>query len=91
LQAKALSHGLLHKPLPGNGMRFAFIDAWKKDWPVEFLCRIMQVTPRGFLPTEPPEPAICPAARPSRQDRPDLPLKAKPQQQPDQSMDEKRV
>ncbi len=29
-------------------MRFAFIDAWKEDWPVEFLCRIMQVTSRGF-------------------------------------------
>jgi len=29
-------------------MRFAFIDAWKEVWPVEFLCRIMQVTSRGF-------------------------------------------
>ena len=28
-------------------MRFAFIDAWKEVWPVEFLCRIMQVTSRG--------------------------------------------
>jgi putative transposase len=29
-------------------VRFAFIDAWKEDWSVEFLCRIMQVTSRGF-------------------------------------------
>jgi hypothetical protein len=29
-------------------MRFAFIDAWKEVWSVEFLCRIMQVTSRGF-------------------------------------------
>jgi putative transposase len=29
-------------------MRFAFIDAWKEAWSVEFLCRIMQVTSRGF-------------------------------------------
>ncbi len=29
-------------------MRFAFIDAWKEEWPVEFLCRVMQVTSRGF-------------------------------------------
>ena len=30
-------------------MRFAFIDAWREVWPVEFLCRVMQVTSRGFL------------------------------------------
>ena len=29
-------------------MRFAFIDAWKEEWPVEFLCRVMRVTSRGF-------------------------------------------
>ena len=29
-------------------MRFAFIEAWKEQWPVEFLCRVMQVTSRGF-------------------------------------------
>lgn len=29
-------------------MRFAFIDAWKEVWPVEFLCRVMLVTSRGF-------------------------------------------
>ena len=29
-------------------MRFAFIDTWKEEWSVEFLCRIMQVTSRGF-------------------------------------------
>ncbi|WP_139279422.1 IS3 family transposase [Roseovarius marisflavi] len=36
---------LLCRPKP---VRFAFIDAWKEVWPVEFLCRIMQVTSRGF-------------------------------------------
>lgn len=29
-------------------MRFAFIEAWKEQWPVEFLCRVMRVTSRGF-------------------------------------------
>jgi putative transposase len=29
-------------------MRFAFIEAWKEVWSVEFLCRIMRVTSRGF-------------------------------------------
>ncbi len=29
-------------------MRFAFIDAWKEEWPVEFLCKVMRVTSRGF-------------------------------------------
>lgn len=29
-------------------MRFAFIDAWKEVWRVEVLCRVMQVTSRGF-------------------------------------------
>ena len=29
-------------------MRFAFIDAWKEEWPVAFLCKVMQVTSRGF-------------------------------------------
>ena len=29
-------------------MRFAFIDGWKEVWPVDFLCRVMQVTFRGF-------------------------------------------
>ena len=29
-------------------MRFAFIDAWKEVWSVEFLCRVMMVTSRGF-------------------------------------------
>ena len=29
-------------------MRFAFIDAWREEWPVEFLCRVMQVTSRGY-------------------------------------------
>ncbi|QCO54542.1 IS3 family transposase [Pseudorhodobacter turbinis] len=36
---------LLCGPKP---MRFAFVDAWKEVWPVKFLCRIMQVTSRGF-------------------------------------------
>ena len=38
-------HHLLCRPKP---MRFAFIDAWKEEWPVEFLCRVMRVTSRGF-------------------------------------------
>jgi putative transposase len=29
-------------------VRFAFIEAWKEVWSVEFLCYIMQVTSRGF-------------------------------------------
>ena len=29
-------------------MRFAFIEVWKEFWPVEFLCRVMRVTSRGF-------------------------------------------
>ena len=29
-------------------MRFAFIDTWKEEWPVELLCKVMQVTSRGF-------------------------------------------
>ncbi|WP_156178091.1 hypothetical protein [Puniceibacterium sp. IMCC21224] len=29
-------------------MRFAFIDTWKKIWPIEFLCRVLRVTSRGF-------------------------------------------
>jgi putative transposase len=28
--------------------RFAFIEAWKKVWPIELLCRVLQVTSRGF-------------------------------------------
>ena len=29
-------------------MRFAFIEVWKEEWPVEFLCKVMRVTSRGF-------------------------------------------
>jgi len=29
-------------------VRFAFIDVWKEEWPVEFLCGVMRVTSRGF-------------------------------------------
>lgn len=29
-------------------MRFAFIEVWKEEWPVEFLCKAMRVTSRGF-------------------------------------------
>lgn len=29
-------------------MKFAFVDAWKEEWAVQFLCRVMQVTSRGF-------------------------------------------
>jgi len=47
-------HPLLCRPktpqtcTAGQWMRFAFIDAWKEEWPVDFLCRIMQVTSRGY-------------------------------------------
>ena len=47
MQAKALSCACKHA-LPGSGMRFAFIEVWKEFWPVEFLCRVMRVTSRGF-------------------------------------------
>jgi len=29
-------------------MRFAFIEAWKEVWSIEVLCRVMEVTSRGF-------------------------------------------
>ena len=29
-------------------MRFAFIDTWKKIWSIEFLCRVLRVSSRGF-------------------------------------------
>ena len=32
----------------GQRVRFAFVDVWKEVCPVEFLCRIMQLTSRGF-------------------------------------------
>lgn len=28
--------------------RFAFIDVWKKVWPIEQLCRVLRVTSRGY-------------------------------------------
>ena len=28
--------------------RFAFIDVWKKAWPIEQLCRVLKVTSRGY-------------------------------------------
>ena len=28
--------------------RFGFIDVWKKVWPIEQLCRLLQVTSRGY-------------------------------------------
>ncbi|MEP3300116.1 MAG: IS3 family transposase [Pseudoruegeria sp.] len=36
---------LLCRPKP---VRFAFIEVWKEDWSVELLCRVMQVSSRGF-------------------------------------------
>ncbi|MCJ7874718.1 IS3 family transposase [Phaeobacter sp. J2-8] len=36
---------LLCRPKP---VRFAFIEVWKEEWSVEFLCRVMRVTSRGF-------------------------------------------
>jgi putative transposase len=32
----------------GQWVRFAFIEVWKEEWPVEFLCKVMWVTSRGF-------------------------------------------
>ena len=29
-------------------MRFAFVKAWRHIWRVETICRVMQVTTRGF-------------------------------------------
>ena len=29
-------------------MRFAFIEVWKEVWPVEFLCKVIRITSRGF-------------------------------------------
>ena len=40
-----MSREVLCRPKP---VRFAFIDVWKEEWPVEFLCRVMRVTSRGF-------------------------------------------
>ena len=28
--------------------RFAFIDTWKKVWPIELLCKVLRVTSRGY-------------------------------------------
>lgn len=29
-------------------MRFAFVKTWRHVWPIEAICRVMQVTARGF-------------------------------------------
>lgn len=29
-------------------MRFAFVESWRHVWPVETICRVMQVSPRGY-------------------------------------------
>lgn len=29
-------------------MRFAFVKAWRRVWQVQTICRVMQVTTRGF-------------------------------------------
>jgi putative transposase len=29
-------------------VRFVFIDTWKEKWSVEFLCKVMRITSRGF-------------------------------------------
>ncbi len=31
-----------------KGVRFAFINTWKKIWSIEFLCGVLRVTSRGF-------------------------------------------
>ncbi|MAW81395.1 MAG: IS3 family transposase [Parvularcula sp.] len=39
------ANGLLRQP---EVKRFAFIETWKKAWPIEQMCRVLQVTSRGF-------------------------------------------
>jgi len=29
-------------------MRFAFVHSWRHVWPVEMLCRMLLVSPRGY-------------------------------------------
>ncbi len=29
-------------------MKFEFIEKWNVIWPLEFLCRMLQVTSRGY-------------------------------------------
>ena len=29
-------------------MRFAFVESYRGTWPVETICRVMQVSPRGY-------------------------------------------
>lgn len=36
---------LLRRP---KGVRFAFIDTWKRIWSIEFLCHVLRVSSRGF-------------------------------------------
>ena len=44
-------------------MRFAFIDAWKEEWPVAFLCKVLRVTSRGFRAWR-----FCPMSQRQRDD-----------------------
>ena len=39
------SDGLLRKP---KMKRFAFIETWKKAWPIERLCSALKVSSRGY-------------------------------------------
>jgi putative transposase len=41
----SLGERLLREP---EVKRFAFIDVWKKVWPIEQLCRVLKVTSRGY-------------------------------------------
>jgi putative transposase len=48
MRCRAVGEVRLH-PLPGSrNAVWMKGDAWKEAWSVEFLCRIMQVTSRGF-------------------------------------------
>ena len=29
-------------------MKFAFVDSWRHIWPVEAICRVIQVSARGY-------------------------------------------
>ncbi|WP_222927467.1 IS3 family transposase [Qipengyuania marisflavi] len=38
-------HAVLREPA---AVRFAFVESWRHVWPVETICRVMQVSPRGY-------------------------------------------
>ncbi|MBU7580757.1 MAG: IS3 family transposase [Porphyrobacter sp.] len=38
-------HAVLREPA---AVRFAFVESWRHVWPVETICRVMQISPRGY-------------------------------------------